>query len=130
MGTWGAGMQANDTALDAISDANENGNPVKYLADHIDEWLNNEDEYGNGQKSIMGIADYCLDRREKLSDDLITKVKIAIEQCKLTADSFVHVQERLDAIQRFEDRLNGKKVKKNDIAKDNEGLLSKINNIF
>lgn len=122
MGTWGVGMQSNDTALDVIGDGRK---PLENLQENIDEWMK-DDKYGNGRKSILGLAEFCLDKRKKLTPDLIKKIKVVLKRAKAQAEDWSESEDRLAALQRFEDRLNGKKVSKEDLAKDNEGLLSKI----
>ncbi len=119
MGTWGVGMQSNDTALDAIDE----DKPLETLKKNIDEWLKDDD---NGTKSILGLAEYCLDKSKKLTPDLIKKVKIVIKKSKTTADSFRNPKERLGALRRFEARLNGKKVDERDLMLDNMGLFGSM----
>lgn len=122
MGSWGVGMQANDTALDVIDGGR---NDEKYLHKHINKWLK-PDKYGNGFKSILGLAEYCLDCDVPFSFIMIEKIKKAIKQAKDNSDCWIDQKERLAALQRFEDRLDGKKIDMRDVVIDNMGLIDKI----
>lgn len=124
MGTWGVGMQANDTALDEIGEAQDSGDPVKYLKKNIKKWLK-DDEYGNGRKSILGVADYCLDQGIKFDEDMKNLIKQAVKNAKMN-NTFSEKKDRDLALDRFLRRLDGKKVSKRSLAEDNAGLLSKI----
>ncbi len=122
MGSWGVGMQANDTALDAIDSGR---NDEKYLDKHIDKWLK-PDKYGSGFKSILGLAEYCLDCDVPFSPAMIKKIKKAIKQARNDSDRWTEPKERLAALQRFEDRLDRKKIDMRDVVIDNMGLIDKI----
>lgn len=124
MGTWGVGMQANDTALDEIGEAQDSRDPVKYLKKNIKKWLK-DDEYGNGRKSILGVADYCLDQGIKFDEDMKNLIKQAVKNAKMN-NTFSEKKDRDLALDRFLRRLDGKKVSKRSLAEDNAGLLSKI----
>jgi hypothetical protein len=123
MGTWGVGMQSNDTALDAIDDGRKK--PLETLKKNIDEWMK-DDEFNSGMKSILGLAEYCLDKGKKPTPDLIKKIKVIIKKAKATAESFRDPKERLGALRRFEARLNGKKVDERDLMLDNMGLFGSM----
>jgi hypothetical protein len=125
MGTWGVGMQANDTALDEIGAAKDSGDPLKYLKDNIDKWLKDNGEYGNGRKSILGVADYCLDEKLPIDDVLKGKIKQAVMMARHN-NTFREKRDRELALDRFVRRLDGRKVSKRSLAEDNAGLLSKI----
>jgi len=124
MGTWGVGMQANDTALDEIGAAQDSNDPVKYLKKNIKKWLE-DDEYGSGRKSILGVADYCLDKGLKFDESLKKLIKQAVINAEMN-NTFTEKKDRQLALDRFVRRLDGKKVSKRSLAEDNEGLLSKI----
>lgn len=121
MGAWGVGMQANDAALDAIG-INEK-KPAKVLEEGIDQLIKEEDYLG-----ILGLADRALDLKQAISDKTKKKIMVAakheLQESRL--ERWMESDDRKDALERFVKRLNGEKVSAEDLAKDNEGLLSKI----
>jgi hypothetical protein len=130
MGTWGVGMQANDTALDEIGAAREfKGGPVKYLEKNIDRWLADKGSYGNGRKSILGVADFCLDQGVKFDDGLKLKIKQAVLDARFN-NTFMEHKDRELALDRFVRRLDGRKVSRKSLDEDNAGLISKMAHRF
>lgn len=121
MGAWGVGMQANDTALDAIG-INEK-KPAKVLEEGIDQFIKEEDYLG-----ILGLADHALDLEQIISDKTKKKILVAVkhELGRERLGRWMDSDKRKEALDRFVKRLNGEKVSQKDLDSDNEGLLSKI----
>lgn len=123
MGAWGYGMQANDSALDAIGE-HEN-DLVKGLSKNIDKWMKSKENYSN---YILGLSEAIIDKKLELSSSVKKKVikTIKKELLKKNLDNWVDTKQRISALKRFHNRLLGKRVNKKALEKDNEGLLSKI----
>lgn len=137
MGAWSEGMQANDTALDALGVAGlSDGEPkkqAKTLKDlrsgkktveslfKGDRWIKKEPQ------AVLGLAEYLLDESFDISAvrGLVSKaLKNQLSRAEL--DCWVDRDERKAALLRFKDRLNGKEVPKELLERDNEGLFSKM----
>jgi len=134
MGTWGVGMRAGDTAWDAIGDCkfNVNGKPPKKTLDELakkpglvlryfKDWIRRD------PMAILAVAEYLFDAgidvkpARKIIDGALKH-----ELSNKRLEPWGHAQDRKDALIRFRDRLNGKKVDEAKLAEDNEGLLSKM----
>lgn len=134
MGAWGVGMQASDTAWDAIVHFkfDVNGKPSKKVLDGLAQKPERVLRFFKGwitkdPMAVLGIAEYLLDA----GVDLKSARKIIGKALKheLSDDGLKpwgHAQDRQDALLRFKDRLDGKKVDGEKLAEDNEGLLSKM----
>lgn len=133
MGAWGEGMQASDTAWDAIGGCgfDVNGSvPKKTLAalkkkpDSIKKYFKGWEDEPMG---VLGIAEYLLDSGVDLSPvKNIVEKALKEELSNERLDCWVERDARKDALHRFRDRLHGKKVDMNKVAGDNEGLLSRM----
>lgn len=134
MGAWGPGMRANDTALDAVYVLDEAIRveglkpPAgrRALEDIVAAVIANEHSQGSPQ-GVLGLAEAALERgisldRVRLTVDLALASESSPEQLTCWRDP----QEREAALGRFRDRLNGVQVDEALIARDNEGLLSRI----
>lgn len=137
MGAWGEGMVANDTALDAIGSAGLSDGEPKKQAKTLKElrsgkktvkslfagrsWIKTEPQ------AILGLAEYLFDEGfdVTLVRGLIGKA-IKSQLSKAELDRWVDRDKRKAALLRFRDRLAGKKVPKELIDQDNEGLLSRM----
>ncbi len=120
MGAWGEGMQANDTALDAIFACEDD--LVEGLTECIDSWLANE------RWAILGVASEIVEKKLKMPALVKKKVIKAIkkELTKDFLDCWTEPKARKAALNRFHKQLLGKKVNKKLLDKDNMGLIQKI----
>lgn len=121
MGTWGAGLQANDIALGVIDDAEK--------MDHIErvQFLFELAEQDNTQ-GMLGLAEWMLD-----NDGVIPKVvqylllgTVMTELEPDQLDCWVGAEERAAVLTEFVKRLRGQKYDKGLVAASNEGLMSKL----
>lgn len=133
MGAWGVGMQANDTALDAISEEHIieqiiNKKDEQILQKQLDDIKTN---WGDSwPKGVLGLAEYLLDAGVphtffRTSRSMIEEA-IALEKRKDAIDCWSEPKERQAALNLFSRRLHGKKVDQKALDKTNEGLFSKI----
>lgn len=150
MGAWGAGMRANDTALDAIlwfEKYDDNGKRFltrrgklvkdgKVLLEAL-KWVEKRMMRGrfayrsSSDESILGVADFFMERgiSPKEADYFILRsIKRELEEGRLS--SWCDRQERVDALLRFKARVEGKPVDEKLAAQDNEGLMSKMSRAF
>lgn len=131
MGAWGEGMQANDTAWDAIGDAGFNVNdqvPKKTaeklnrkpaeVAKYFEAW---EDE----PWAILGLAEYFLDGGVDISA-VRDMVKTTIQQEIDIAEDWKDSELRVKALETFRDRLDGKEVDMKEVEHQNRGLLERM----
>lgn len=143
MGAWGEGMQANDTALDAIGSAGLScGEPRKQkktLSDLRKGKIKVENLFGSrgnvreagwikeDPQAILGLAEYLFDEGFDLKPvrSLIMKA-IRNQLSKKELERWVDMDERKNALLRFKARMNGEKVPQELIDKDNEGLFSRM----
>jgi hypothetical protein len=121
MGAWGEGMQANDTAQDAIFACEED--LVKGLTECIDSWLANERTW-----AILGVASEIVEKKLKMPALVKKKVIKAIkkELTKDFLDCWREPKARKAALNRFHKQLLGQRVSKKLLERDNQGLMSKI----
>jgi hypothetical protein len=123
MGAWGEGMQANDSAMDAIGE--HEGDLVKGLTKIIDECLKGDK---NDTLYILGLASAIVDENLEMPKAVKNKVTKAIKR-ELTRDrlsSWMKPSVRKAALNRFHKQLLGKKVSKKLLDRDNMGLMQKI----
>ncbi len=134
MGAWGVGMQASDTAWDAIGHFkfDVHGKPSKKVLDMLAKkpqlvtkffkaWILKD------PMAILGIAEYLLDAGVDLKPaKKIIDGALKHELSNEGLESWGHAQDRQDALKRFRDRLDGKKIDGEKLAEDNEGLMSKM----
>lgn len=138
MGAFGEGMQANDTALDAIGCAGLScGEPRKQKKTLYD--------LRNGKKTIeslfvsengwikrdaqavLGLAEYLLDEGFDLGTVRAMVMKAIKNQLSIgQLDRWVEIERRKASLLRFRDRMNGKKVPQELLDEDNEGLFSRM----
>lgn len=132
MGSWGEGMQANDTALDFVASL-EGKSKKKALAEfrkeikHVDKvYPVKKDWYGGNHQAILGMADYLLDMEFGIPKDLLPKIESCIDNALTRLESWRNPSIRKDALLRFQKKLHGEKVDKLDLELDNMGLMSRI----
>ena len=127
MGAWSVGMQSNDTALDWAAERSTK-ELVKAMQDLTADGEYNWLKLGNdGTWAILGVAEALLDkRRGKLLKPFIKEIESAIDSELKIIQNWNKSEERKDALLRFRNRLNGKKVDKIDLIIDNMGLLDKV----
>ena len=142
MGAWGVGMQANDDALDAIGSAGlSSGDPKKQKRTlaalrqgkiTLKSLLNSHRSYPAGwikkePMALLGLSEYLLDEGFDLKPIMpLAKKLLRSELAKRRLECWADLEERKDALLRFRDRLNGKKVPQELLDQDNEGLFSKM----
>jgi len=146
MGAWGEGMLANDTALDAVGwfqRYNDDGKPyltakgkrvvkkgeiLKAL-----EWVYKKEMTGRfasqnaADTMVLGVANFFLDEGVDLAPArklILESIKRQLSQKELSC--WCDPKARQDALLRFKDIVEGKPLDKGGMAKDNEGLMSKI----
>jgi hypothetical protein len=156
MGAWGVGMKSNDTALDYIGkyqDFDKKGLPInaKGLAivkgkTSLLKVLQKVLGYGTHAKKqlppdaykdmgVLGLAEFFLDNGANLKEAR-SCILAAIERQSKNKELQTWGQRagdggaREQALQRFRDRVNGKVVDAGAVAKDNEGLLSKMGRVL
>lgn len=132
MGAWGVGLQANDTALDAIDERRLN----KIMRDKDKKALKKrlegiKAEWGDSwPQGVLGIAEFILDAGmpHTFLDTCrpIIDEAVALEKRKDVLDCWNDPEERRTALNLFRKRLQGKKVDQKALDKTNEGLLSKM----
>ena len=127
MGAWGCGMQANDTALDFIYEVQKAR--IKDKAKTFRKVVKKlkHDRWGTRSKAVLGMAEWMLDHDHSLKG-LMTEIKrcLKAENSKRLIFTWRDPEERKDALDRFQKRLDGKKVDEKDLALDNMGLLDRI----
>jgi hypothetical protein len=125
MGAWGPGLQANDTALDAISIANlDEGmgdrSPVEVvdsLRERGEEWLD--------APSVLGVADRMLDMGQDLwhlEEGLRAHVRNELDPEVLAR--WQDPRDRVVALRNFLLRLEGKEMDL-EVGLDNAGLFAR-----
>jgi hypothetical protein len=142
MGSWGVGMQASDSALDAIYRVEEGylkGKKVRgqtkavkgKLGPNVIKWYTKLEDYsiknGYSRQEILGVADWMLDKGILLKGvmSLLDKV-VEKELDQKHLDCWRDGEARKEALKRFQKRLHGKKVDEEKLAEDNEGLMVKM----
>jgi hypothetical protein len=133
MGAWGEGMQANDTAWDAIGDAGfkVHGAPPKKVLAELAKKPATVKKYFRSilldAHAVLGLAEYLLDAGVNLASirktlDVTLKKALSASELSTWGDP----ENRKAALLRFRDRLDGKKIDEKKLAEDNEGLFSKM----
>lgn len=143
MGAWGEGMQANDTALDAIGSAglgrSEPRKREKMLSDlrngkiSVKTLFTASKAYGEcgwivkDSQAILGLAEHLFDEGLDIKPvrALITKA-LRDQLLKTNLSSWRSPSGRKSALLRFKARLSGKRVSSKALELDNEGLLSRM----
>jgi hypothetical protein len=128
MGAWGSGLQANDTALDAIDIFEEKKRTKSEITAFMERI---KSEWGCGWTAgVLGLADSLLDEGVSLSDlsDCMGLLQeaISLEKQEDELDCWNDPTQRLEVLELFEGRLQGKVVNPDKHGQHNEGLLSKI----
>lgn len=132
MGAWGTGLQANDTALDAIDEKQLNricqNRDKKSLKKHLEQVKKNF-----GSEGVLGVVEWLLDvgiphtffdTCRPIVDEAIKAEK---EQHRL--DDWQNPEARRRTINIFRKRIQGKKVSTEEMSELNEsnkGLLAKV----
>jgi len=147
MGAWGEGMQANDTALDALGVAGLSDGEPRKQAKTLKQLRNGEitvESLFSGKggfkergwikkepQAVLGLAEYLFDEGFDVSPvrGLISKA-IRNQLSRAELDRWVDRDERKAALLRFKDRLNGKEVPKELLEHDNEGLFSRMASVL
>lgn len=140
MGAWGEGMQANDSALDAVDnfrrfdEKKEKFVPNKrgqLIVDGkiplINEIQNIRDRaaYDWAQK-VLGVAEFFFDLGVDLKRSRALVMKAANQQLgKMELKTWGSPKMRRNAILRFVRRMNGQKVSQKAVALDNAPLFSR-----
>lgn len=156
MGAWGVGMKANDTALDYIGkyrDYDKKGLPINAKGIAIVKGktsllkvLQKVLGYGTHAKkqlapdayrdmAVLGLAEFFLDNGANLKESLPLILatigrQSEDEELKTWGQRAGDGGDREQALQRFRDRVTGKAVDPKAVAKDNEGLFSKMGRIL
>lgn len=119
MGSWGVGMMSNDTAWDIIG---KTGNESYCILHRLLKSKKAE------AKEILALAEHCLEEKTVLEKQVVLKVLkyVDAELDPKRLDEWKSSDERKDALLRFKDRLNGRKVDELDIMIDNLGVVDKI----
>jgi hypothetical protein len=141
MGAWGEGMQANDTALDAIGSAGLSCGEPRKRAKTLKELRGGKKTVKSlfagrtwikmDPQAVLGLAEYLFDEGFDVAPvrELVAKAtKNQLSKAELAR--WVDRDERKAALLRFKDRLDGKEVPKELLERDNEGLLSRISKVF
>ena len=143
MGAFGEGMQANDTALDAIGSAGLSCGEPKKQAKTLKQLRSGEitvESLFSGKggfkergwikkepQAVLGLAEYLFEEGFDVSSvcGLISKAtRNQLSRAEL--DRWVDRDERRAALLRFKARLNGEKVPQELLERDNEGLFSRM----
>ena len=133
MGAWGVGMQANDTALDAIGDERKlkkirktnDGPKLQKLLQEAKEHNDWDWEW-----EVLGVVEYLLD--DGMSLDAINQSRgiineaLASERTPEQLECWKSMLDRTATLNLFERRLNGEEVPQEEVEATNEGLLSKM----
>lgn len=124
MGAWGVGMRANDTALDAIGDENR---IKRIIRDKDKKALKKLLEKFSAQ-GILGVVDFMLDEGvpHTFFDTCRPIIDKAIDDEKSELDAWQDPEARRRALNLLKKRLQGKKVSPEELAKGNEGLITKV----
>ena len=132
MGAWGEGMQANDTAWDAIGDAgfDVNGHVPKKTVQELNRDPKKVAKYFKGWKGepwgILGLAEYLLDSGVDLSDVRKTVKEAIDEELGESASHWRDPEVRKQTLRLFRDRLAGKAVDMKEVENSNRGLLERV----
>jgi hypothetical protein len=130
MSAWGTGMQQNDVALDAISEAEH----VILTVKSTEEIINRMKDLWSGVSrhcyrwSMLGLADLLMDRGQDLSEFKDELTVLAREE--LSEEELKHWdrerEEREESIENFVRKINGEEFD----TTDNKSLLDKIAETF
>jgi len=132
MGAWGMGMQANDTAMDAICDyQDDSGQPIKNI--NVETAIRkglDYDTYGDklsGGNGTLGIADFLLDGGYNLDEfKYLIQPALDIELQQEELDHWKDPPKRKDCLLRFQARLNGEKIDMNQQHYQNRELFERL----
>ena len=133
MGAWGVGMQANDSALDAIENrtvrrvvaTKDKKALLTYLTTIKREWSGTS--WASG---VLGVVEHLLD--EGLPHTFFSTCRpiideaISIEKSNEQLTCWSEPEDRRRALNLFRKRLQGKNVNKAELERFNEGLMSKM----
>jgi len=108
MGSWGEGMQANDSALDAIAAFKQNLNTDFVDTDDVD--------------GVLGVAEYMIDQGIPIPEKFRVEVEAAIVRELNDTHRWVSPIFRQDALNDFQRKFRGEKV---DTSLANRGLLDR-----
>jgi len=108
MGSWGEGMQANDSALDAIAAFKQNLNTDFVDTDDVD--------------GVLGVAEYMIDKGIPIPEKFRVEVEAAIVRELDDTHRWVSPIFRQDALNDFQRKFRGEKV---DTSHANRGLLDR-----
>ena len=132
MGAWGEGMQANDTALDAIPFFEKDEDIPKYTKEQVNEMISQyKSDFSNESKEILGLAEWFLDLGIDRSwlplNDIESAIEYELESANL--ERWRSPETRKDALLNFRNRIRGSD---SDDVKDkteyhNRGLFQRIN---
>lgn len=124
MGAWGLGLQANDTALDAIG--HEATLARMANTGHIPEYIRDIENWGEDWAAgVLGVGEWLLDAGFSVeSIRLVLERAVEFEMQRI--DDYDDPLGRRRVLELFRDRLAGKSVSQEEIDASNEGLLSKI----
>jgi len=123
MGSWGPGLQANDTALDYIIE--KRLNKIKTMKEAEVELKNIDKHSDSDHRAVLGVADYLLDRGVKLPKESGI-ISYALEVAYSETDQWREPESRKIALDNFRKRWKGKRVSKIDIEIDNLGLFDRM----
>ena len=146
MGAWGEGMQANDHAMDWIAkyqnfDAKGDDIPLNRLGKEVIggkrlilkelQGIKKSHQHGySWAQAVLGVAEFFLDLRVDLKPArgiLMQAIKNQLSKGEI--ETWCDMKARRDAIKRFKERIDGKVVDPKLIAKDNEGLFSRMGRV-
>lgn len=138
MGAWSEGMQANDTAWDAIGGAgfDVHGVPPKKVKQELEKHPEKVVRYFKGwilkdPHAVLGLAEYFMDANIDVKP--VTKLvrqHIKRELRKDNLSAWRSPERRKRALLLLRDRLDGKKVDMKAVDATNEGLLSKMTRVL
>ena len=131
MGSWGCGMQANDTALDYISPLENRSLKTFKAGLALARIFRNAELCGSHDKNwaVLGVADWIMDRVPAKNLKAVRPIidrALRGERTEGKLKGWKNPQERKDALSRFQARLDGKKIDKDKLMGDNAGLLVRI----
>ncbi len=123
MGAWGPGMQANDSALDAISEIEAELDGADVDAGAL---LERTASQWSDPLCVLGVAEALIERGHELWDrgEVANALEEELDPGRLR--SWRNPMRRCEALERFIRRVEGESVDVAAIAEDNMGLMEKI----